>query len=181
MIYLKDFTEHEIEDEIRWMTTETEWIKADTPWEPVEPVDEEELRNEFSEIVKESLEDFVWSRKEVFVDDHHIGFVSRYPLETSEYEDAFPLGAKEPERTAVGIEICESSFWNKGYGTEALKEWIKYCFASGEKEIYLETWSGNNRMIKCAEKCGFKLYAKVTGTHMIGAEQFDSLLFRVAL
>ena len=92
MIYLKDFTEHEIEDEIRWMTTETEWIKADTPW--------------------------------------------------------------EPERTAVGIEICDSSFWNKGYGTEALKEWIKYCFASGEKEIYLETWSGNNRMIKCAEKCG---------------------------
>lgn len=180
MITLRDFTEHEIEDEIRWMTTETEWIKADTPWESIEPTDADELRKELSDIVKESLEDFVWSRKEVFVDNHHIGFVSKYPLNTSEYVETFPLGNNESERTAVGIEICESVFWNKGYGTEALKEWLKYCFKSEEKEIFLETWSGNKRMIKCAEKCGFKLCEKVSGTHMIGSEQYDSLLYRIA-
>ena len=92
MITLRDFTELEIEDEIRWMTTETEWIKADTPWESIEPIDADELRKELSDIVKESLEDFVWSRKEVFVDNHHIGFVSKYPLNTSEYVETFPLG-----------------------------------------------------------------------------------------
>ena len=35
-------------------------------------------------------------------------------------------------------------------------------------------------MIKCAEKCGFKLCEKVIGTYMIGSEQYDSLLYRIA-
>ena len=102
-----------------------------------------------------------------------------YPLDTSEYGEIFPLAEKEEKKIAVGIEICESSFWNKGYGTEALKVWIDHCFQLGFKEVYIETWSGNNRMIRCAEKCGFKLIGKIMGTHTVGEMQVDSMLYRV--
>ena len=179
MIILKDFTEQEIEDEIRWMTSETKWMEADTPWESIEPADADELRKEMSDLVKEDLEGFVQSRKEIFIDDHHIGFVSMYPLDTSEYGEILPLAEKEEQKIAVGIEICESSSWNKGYGTEALKVWIDHCFQLGFKEVYMETWSGNNRMIRCAEKCGFKLIGKIMGTHTVGEMQVDSMLYRV--
>ena len=35
-IILRDMTESDIEDYVRWFTTETEWSKTDAPWEPIE-------------------------------------------------------------------------------------------------------------------------------------------------
>ncbi|MBP5490257.1 MAG: hypothetical protein J6Y10_06625 [Lachnospiraceae bacterium] len=33
MVELRDMTERDIEDYVRWFTTETEWMKTDAPWE----------------------------------------------------------------------------------------------------------------------------------------------------
>ena len=35
-IILRDMIASDIEDYVRWFTTETEWSKADAPWEPIE-------------------------------------------------------------------------------------------------------------------------------------------------
>ena len=35
-IILRDMIESDIEDYVRWFTTETEWSKTDAPWEPIE-------------------------------------------------------------------------------------------------------------------------------------------------
>ena len=43
-IVLRDQIKSDIDDEIRWMTEETGWIKADTPWESVIQIDPEQLK-----------------------------------------------------------------------------------------------------------------------------------------
>jgi RimJ/RimL family protein N-acetyltransferase len=56
----------------------------------------------------------------------------------------------------VGIIIGEKDFQNKGYGTEAMKLLIKYCFNTlNLHRIELETFSFNHRAIKSYKKVGF--------------------------
>jgi RimJ/RimL family protein N-acetyltransferase len=56
----------------------------------------------------------------------------------------------------VGIDLPEEDTWGQGYGTEALRLWIDYLFRTMElEEIKTATWTGNRRMMRCAEKCGF--------------------------
>ena len=54
-IILRDMIESDIEDYVRWFTTETQWSKADAPWEPVESDEETERASwrEYYESVKE--------------------------------------------------------------------------------------------------------------------------------
>ncbi|MBU1355432.1 MAG: GNAT family N-acetyltransferase [Candidatus Edwardsbacteria bacterium] len=62
-----------------------------------------------------------------------------------------------PDHRYVGISIYEDSLISKGMGTEALKLWISFQFeTSNIHHIGLETWSFNKRMIRVAEKLGFK-------------------------
>lgn len=35
-IILRDIIPSDIEDYVRWFTTETEWSNADAPWEPID-------------------------------------------------------------------------------------------------------------------------------------------------
>ena len=45
MIVLRDMIESDIEDYVRWFTTETEWSDWDAPWEPVGSNPEEERKS----------------------------------------------------------------------------------------------------------------------------------------
>ncbi len=80
-------------------------------------------------------------------DGQHIGWVIYY-----EYD--------QDDKTAfVGIDIPEPENWGKGLGTEALSLLIDHLFEYLDLiEIRTATWTGNGRMIRCAEKCGFQRY-----------------------
>lgn len=176
MVYLRDFTEKEIEDEVRWMTLETGWMKADTPWEECPSDNPDDIRNEMRDIVASGLDDFVKYRKEIFADERHIGLVTLYDLDLSEYQGTFEKD--DPVVIGVGIEICEPDCRGQGYGTEALKKWLGYCFEHGLKKVFLETWSGNNAMLKCAEKCGFAVVGRIPNAHLVDGKEVDSLLLQ---
>ena len=53
--------------------------------------------------------------------------------------------------------IGEQDLWGKGYGSDALKTFLKYIFHVKKfRYIYLRVYQHNPRAIKCYEKCGFK-------------------------
>ena len=79
----------------------------------------------------------------------------------------------------VGISICESSFCEKGLGTKALAAFINYYFENGEEEIFCQTWSGNIRMVKCAEKLGFEVCMRKKDLRFVRGEHYDGLTFRL--
>ncbi len=56
----------------------------------------------------------------------------------------------------VGISIGEKSYWNKGYGTEAMKTLIRYGFDKvGLNRIWLRVYESNPRGIQAYKKAGF--------------------------
>ena len=122
-VILRDQAEEDIADEIRWMTEETGWIKADTPWEPVAQIDPDELKDRMMMNIAGTNEKTVRNRMEIVAEGVHIGFVCAYPFTAASQQDSENNRA---EQKAVGIEICEPAFRNRGYGTGALQAWSCY-------------------------------------------------------
>lgn len=61
-------------------------------------------------------------------------------------------------RTAeIGIFIGEKSYWNKGYGSEAISLLIDYGFNKLDlHNIMLKVYAFNERAVRCYEKIGFR-------------------------
>lgn len=69
--------------------------------------------------------------------------------------------------------------WKNGIGTNALRAFINYQLTIGADEIYTQTWSGNVRMIRCAEKLGFVECNRNIGTREVDGQCYDGLTFRL--
>jgi RimJ/RimL family protein N-acetyltransferase len=76
----------------------------------------------------------------------------------------------------VGIFIGNKNYWNKGYGTEALKLLLDYGFkALNLNNVLIRVYSFNERAIKCYEKTGFKIIGKRREALRCGNKTYDIL------
>ena len=105
----------------------------------------------------------------IYVDKVLTGIVSRY------WEN------KKTRWLEVGIIIYNPDYWYGGYGSEALKLWTTKTFKDFPEleHVGLTTWSGNIPMMKCAEKLGYKLEAKIRKVRYHLGEYFDSIKYGV--
>ena len=96
--------------------------------------------------------------------------VSRYKdnrLFALEDENGILIGDLElahicwPRREAeLRIRIGEKAYWNKGYGTLAVRQIVSYAFNELHfNRLYLRVYAFNTRAIKCYQKIGFKKQA----------------------
>lgn len=184
-IVLRDMRESDIDDEIRWHTAETEWGLWDAPWET-----EDELKTfdagahrakELAALQKPLPE----HRRCLEIDTAegvHIGYVSCYCID----EDCCWL-EKAPEteeerkkaRWAVGLDICEPSYWSGGWGAAALSAFLRYHLDAGYTRLYTQTWSGNFRMIGLAQKLGFCECRREAGIRLVRGKTYDGLTFEL--
>ncbi len=76
-IILRDMIESDIEDYVRWFTTETEWSNTDAPWEPIESDEETERTSwhEYYESVKNLPDDVRRPKFEIEWNGRHIGWL----------------------------------------------------------------------------------------------------------
>lgn len=181
-IVLRDMLESDIEDYVRWFTTETEWMNTDAPWEK-EDSDEETERagwREYYEAVKDMPEKAIRWKFEIEHNGRHIGWVSSYMIDEHFEWIAFDsIREGQTVHRAIGIDICESDAWNKGIGTNALRAFIQYYFRNGFDTLYTQTWSGNTRMVRCAEKLGFVECDRRPGLREVDGKKYDALTFRL--
>lgn len=179
-IVLRDTRLSDIDDEIRWMNVDTDWMAADTPWESFEPVNEAETREQMIKMINGITPEAIRWRFEIEVDGKHIGFVCSYLLDEN-YEPLDYDNMSEDTKTvrALGTLICESSYWGRGFGTQALDAFINYYAAKGEKTFALETWSGNVRMLKSAAKLGFIECKRDVGVRNVDGTRYDALTLRM--
>lgn len=181
-IILRDMLETDIEDYVRWFTTEIQWSDFDAPWEPVcgDPEEEHKGWTEYYEAVKDMPEKAVRWKFEIEYQGRHIGWVSAYMIDANYDWIAFDsIQEGQTVYRAVGIDICDAAAWGKGIGTEALKAFIGYYFRNGFESLYTQTWSGNTRMIRCAEKLGFTECDRRVDEREVNGEKYDSLTFRL--
>lgn len=181
-IVLRDMIESDIEDYVRWFTRDTEWSSYDAPWEPIGSDEETERAGwrEYYESVRNLPDDTLHWKFEIEYNSRHIGWVSSYLIDEA-YEWISASSVKGGQKTyrAVGIDICESDIWGSGIGTNALRAFIKYYFDNGCNELYTQTWSGNMRMLRSAEKLGFVECNRNVGVREVDGKKYDGLTFRL--
>ena len=181
-IILRDMEERDIADDIRWNTIETEWALWDAPWEL------EELRRFDPAAYREK--ELAWiarskpeHRLGLEIDTAegvHIGSVSTYALDGDlNWRECSSEENRRAVSWAVGIDINDPAYWSSGWGTKALTAWVRYHLAGGYTNLYTQTWSGNFRMIRLAEKLGFRECRRKTGVREVRGGRYDALTFRL--
>ena len=148
----------------------------------LEPVDPDELRTDMLQIMSDLSENAIRWRFEIEVAGQHIGMVSSYYLD--ENFEPTPWESIDQRKNAeenfsirgLGIEICETAFWGRGIGAKALTAFIEYYRSLGERRFFLETWSGNTRMLGCAKKLGFVQVKRQKGAYTVDGKAYDGLV-----
>lgn len=182
-IILRDRQESDIEDEVRWNTVETEWALWDAPWEMEEELakfDPEVYRQEELERLKSQPEEFRWSFELDTAEGIHIGGVNAYLIDENwEWIRRRDVKTGQKAYRTLGIEICDSHYWNRGLGTQALAAFIWYHLENGCRDLCLQTWSGNLRMIRAAERLGFEVCHREVGNRLVRGGVYDGLTFQL--
>ncbi len=184
-ICLRDMRKSDIDDEIRWNTVETEWALWDAPWEmevELPKFDPEAYRREAEEALQRPLADFRWGLELDTAAGIHIGSVNAYLID--EHWEWIKLSSVKPGQKiyrTLGIEINEHRFWSGGLGTQALAAFVRYHLEHGCSELCLQTWSGNVRMIRCAQRVGFAECHREIGKRNVRGGIYDGLTFLLDL
>lgn len=181
-IVLRDMVASDVEDEIRWYTTEMAWAHWDAPWESLEEVrkfDEAACRRREAERLAQKKPE-VRNALELESDGVHLGGVASYFI-----DEAFDwIPGKDVKQGQIvyrtlGLDICESSHWGRGVGTQALTAWCLYFLGNGETNLHLQTWSGNERMLRCARKLGFREVNREPALREVQGQHYDGLTLRL--
>jgi RimJ/RimL family protein N-acetyltransferase len=126
----------------RWLNME-EWKYYDQPDQPFQPIS----REGFDKQMKKQSDHPSSSSKGWWIDTVEgqlIGSINYYNWD------------QEEGSASIGICIPEEENWGKGYGTEALRLFLDFLFDSlGLDTVRTATWTGNKRMVRCAQKAGF--------------------------
>ena len=76
----------------------------------------------------------------------------------------------------LGIVIYDPAYWNSGYGRQALRLWTTLCLQGTPAHVLtLTTWSGNLRMLRAAERAGYRECARVREARLWQGVRYDSV------
>lgn len=138
--------------------TQPEWKQWDAPYFEYKPMQKD--------VFMASADTFL-DRDDMWVIDVEgtvYGTVSFY------YEDA------GKEWLEVGIILHQADRWNRGIGTKALALWVDHLFTTlSTFRVGLTTWSGNERMIRVAEKVGMQLEGRIRQVRVVRGNRYDSI------
>ena len=82
----------------------------------------------------------------------------------------------------IGIMIGEKGFWNRGYGTDAMRTLMRFGFEElGLIRIELRVDSMNERAIACYKKCGFVVEGRSRKHTFVNGEYHDDLEMAILL
>jgi RimJ/RimL family protein N-acetyltransferase len=169
LVILRDPVQKDLPALIRWWTTDREWLEWDAPWDS-EPSDEEVVRAKWERWLARPLTVPRGRMMIALPDGTPIGRVNLYLIDDDQ------------NRMALGINIHESPLWGQGLGTEAFGLWLTYVAKAHKKSrLYCETWSGNVRMLKVAERLGFREIRRRKNVRTVRGEKFDAVRLAVEI
>jgi RimJ/RimL family protein N-acetyltransferase len=80
----------------------------------------------------------------------------------------------------LGILIGEIDFWDKGYGTDAIRTLLRFAFLElGMHKVCLSVDSVNARAVACYKKCGFVQEGRLRENRFYHGEYKDDLWMAV--
>lgn len=171
-IILRELEIKDLEDYLFWSNLSHEYHHYNGPY--YKQRDLEELRKYIEELRVLLLkgEKNVLENKKIIADkdtDKIVGLVNWY------------WKSQETLWMEIGIVIFNEEYWGEGIGYIALEMWIDEIFNLNPKliRIGLSTWSGNERMMKLAEKIGLKKEAVYRKARIVSNQYFDSISYGI--
>jgi len=80
----------------------------------------------------------------------------------------------------VGVVLYDPASWSAGRGSEALRLWTDYLFATTEVvRLDFATWSGNIGMCRIGQKLGWHEEARFREAREVGGHRFDGVVYGV--
>ena len=80
----------------------------------------------------------------------------------------------------IGIMIGDKDYWNKEYGTDAIKTLLKFIFDEMNlNKVKLGVFGFNKRAIRSYEKCGFKIEGTEKNEIFRNGEYHDRILMAI--
>lgn len=178
-VMLRDFIPSDLDDHIRWHTTQTEWMNWDSPWRGVDDrtSPEEYAEHRLSRLKVIDEKSIRWTFELcTYPSNIHIGWMNCYCI------DRFgSYSSKDRGRYALGIDIVPKEFRGQGLGAEAYELFEAYLFDFGITEIYTQTWSGNDRMMKLAEKLDYHIYHIKKHKYTLDGKKYDLITYKKEL
>lgn len=87
---------------------------------------------------------------------------------------------QEERNAEIGIFIGNKEYWNKGYGSEAMKLLMGYGFNyMNLRNIMLKVFSFNERAIASYKKCGFKEIGRRRNSLCVNGKEYDDVYMDV--
>ncbi len=167
-VRLRDWQIKDLEVYEHWMQPNHQWHKLNGPY--YKKLDSDQI-SERVEKIRNRIENNNFPDTRIMIviadleTDVMIGSVNWY------------WQSKETNWLSVGISIFNPNAWGKGIGYEALGLWSEYLFDEMPNIIRLDlrTWSGNNGMMKLAEKLGYKLEARFRNARIVDGHYYDGI------
>lgn len=77
----------------------------------------------------------------------------------------------------IGIAVYRDAKCNRGVGWQALALWLEHLFNTYPQveRLGLTTWSGNERMVRCAEAVGMQLEGRIRKVRYYEGTYYDSM------
>ncbi len=143
LVFLRDDKrDTDDEDFFRWLNLE-EWQYYDEPDAPFNPVQRETFDARIKQSKKPIPGAYTWQVDTL--EGIHVGWVLYYQMD------------ENTKSAYVGICLPDPGTWGKGYGTDAIGLLTNHLLTEvGLLAVYITTWTGNLRMRRLAEKCGYK-------------------------
>lgn len=138
-----------------------EWKKYDAPYFPLDHRTYEQFLKQWgTDFTSDDLPDDLI----IEADGQIIGMVTYY------------WESKGTRWLEAGIVIYSPDYWSGGYGTDALSLWVGYLFETlAIGRVGITTWSGNPRMMRCAEKVGMQLEGRMRQCRYYEGVYYDSI------
>jgi RimJ/RimL family protein N-acetyltransferase len=167
-IHLRDWLLADLDDYPYWLQPGHRWQELDGPYyaktapEDIPGVVERIRTRIESGTISTPRQNLIIAERE---HNRLIGMVTRYWI------------SEETSWLAAGIVIYDPALWSQGYGTEALTLWTSYLFdvLPNLARLDLQTWSGNNGMMRLAEKLGYQLEGRFRKARIVAGEYYDAL------
>lgn len=122
--------------------------------------------------------------EEVWFEESFTDYLVRMMIET---KDGKPIGIigfrgldQQERRCRMLIFIGEKDFWGKGYGTDAIKGFLRFLFKRWNlNRVEADTWDGNQRAVEAYKKCGFKEEGRLRKARYVDGEYKDEIILGI--
>lgn len=176
-VKIRGLKKSDIDDVVRWNTSETKWMALTHPWYKPEPIDEKAFREYLLDLAKnEPMIDF---QPEVEYNGVHIGRCRAHFIDGKGKFSVLEDARNKQIYIAFEIFICEPAYMNEDVYAKATAAYAEYLFDKVHSTIFAQTWAGNGIMMDACKRVGFLEHCVTVKESDTSDESFEIVTFKL--